>query len=355
MRRSSTSPTARRPCAWSARAPRRRRPSRRSCPGSSCRSPGAASPCRRARAARRSPPIRGSGCRAPVGGDPERVGALDLHHVGEQVELVGDIGVPRQGVAMRAMIGAVPRVTRLPPHVQRAREPRARCCTRSARCSRPTGAVLVIDDSSPDGTGELADRLAGEIANVSRPAPRAQGGPRPCVHRRLPPRARRRRRARARDGLRLLPRPARTCRACSPPRENADLVLGSRYVEGGGVRNWGRLRRIISAGGSTYARIILGTRVRDLTGGFKCIRRAVLETIAARPDRLQGLCLPDRDHLPRRARRLPRRRGADRLRRPRGGPLEDEPGDRARGGLARAAAATEGALRAALAPGTIPR
>jgi dolichol-phosphate mannosyltransferase len=62
--------------------------------------------------------------------------------------------------------------------------------------------------------------------------------------------------------------------------QQADLVLGSRYVEGGGVRNWGRLRRFISEGGSTYARVILGTKVRDLTGGFKCIRRAVLETIA---------------------------------------------------------------------------
>jgi dolichol-phosphate mannosyltransferase len=61
--------------------------------------------------------------------------------------------------------------------------------------------------------------------------------------------------------------------------ENADLVIGSRYVAGGGTRNWGLLRRFISRGGSLYAQLLLGVPVRDLTGGFKCYRRAVLETI----------------------------------------------------------------------------
>jgi dolichol-phosphate mannosyltransferase len=61
--------------------------------------------------------------------------------------------------------------------------------------------------------------------------------------------------------------------------EGADVALGSRYVPGGGVRNWGVVRRAISAGGSLYARVLLGVSIRDLTGGFKCFRRAVLETI----------------------------------------------------------------------------
>jgi dolichol-phosphate mannosyltransferase len=61
--------------------------------------------------------------------------------------------------------------------------------------------------------------------------------------------------------------------------KRADLVIGSRYVEGGGVRNWGPLRRVISRGGSAYARFILGVEVKDLTGGFKCFRREVLEAI----------------------------------------------------------------------------
>ena len=61
--------------------------------------------------------------------------------------------------------------------------------------------------------------------------------------------------------------------------EDADLVIGSRYVPGGGVTEWGALRRLISRGGSAYARTALGVEIRDLTGGFKCIRREVLEAI----------------------------------------------------------------------------
>ena len=61
--------------------------------------------------------------------------------------------------------------------------------------------------------------------------------------------------------------------------ERADLVLGSRYVPGGGVTDWGPLRRVISRGGSAYAQLVLGVEVRDLTGGFKCFRREVLEAI----------------------------------------------------------------------------
>ena len=68
----------------------------------------------------------------------------------------------------------------------------------------------------------------------------------------------------------------------------ADLALGSRYVPGGGVRDWGLLRRLISEGGSTYARWVLGLRVRDLTGGFKCFRREVLEAIHFNDVRSQG-------------------------------------------------------------------
>ena len=61
--------------------------------------------------------------------------------------------------------------------------------------------------------------------------------------------------------------------------QRADVVLGSRYVAGGGVSDWGPLRQVISRGGSAYARLVLGTEVRDLTGGFKCFRREVLEAI----------------------------------------------------------------------------
>ena len=139
--------------------------------------------------------------------------------------------------------------------------------------------VLVIDDGSPDGTGEIADRLAAELPWLD------------VLHRR------------AKEGLgraylagfaRVLESdaqlvlemdcdfshdPADVARLIATCEDGADLALGSRWVEGGGTVNWGLLRRFISRGGSLYARIVLGVSVRDLTGGFKCFRRTVLETI----------------------------------------------------------------------------
>jgi dolichol-phosphate mannosyltransferase len=139
--------------------------------------------------------------------------------------------------------------------------------------------VLVIDDNSPDGTGELADRLAAELAYVDVLHRESKEGLGPAYLAGF-------RRALA-DGAELVLEmdcdfshdPNAVPRLIAAVEGGADLALGSRYVRGGGVRNWGLLRRFISAGGSFYARIILGVKVRDLTGGFKCYRRAVLETI----------------------------------------------------------------------------
>ncbi len=140
------------------------------------------------------------------------------------------------------------------------------------------GRVLVIDDSSPDGTGELADRLAAELAYVDvLHRPRKEGlGPAYIAGFR---------RALA-EGAELVLEmdcdfshdPADVPRLIAASRE-ADLVLGSRYVAGGRVENWSLPRRALSAGGCWYARAILGIPVRDLTGGFKCFRRRVLEAI----------------------------------------------------------------------------
>ena len=98
--------------------------------------------------------------------------------------------------------------------------------------------------------------------------------------------------------------------------EHADLVLGSRYVPGGGVGDWGALRRAISRGGSAYARAVLGVGVRDLTGGFKCFRREVLEAIDL--DTVQSRGYAFQVEMTYRAiqRGLPGGRGADRLPRP---------------------------------------
>ena len=82
--------------------------------------------------------------------------------------------------------------------------------------------------------------------------------------------------------------PADLARLLEAVQGGADLALGSRYVPGGGVRNWGLLRRFISEGGSTYARLVLGLEIRDVTGGFKCFRREVLEEIHFDGVRSQG-------------------------------------------------------------------
>jgi dolichol-phosphate mannosyltransferase len=139
--------------------------------------------------------------------------------------------------------------------------------------------VLVIDDNSPDGTGELADRLAQELDYVDVLHRERKEGLGPAYLAGF-------RRALS-DGADLVLEmdcdfshdPNDVSRLLEAVERGADLALGSRYVPGGGVRNWGLVRRLISEGGSLYARVLLGVDVRDLTGGFKCYRRAVLETI----------------------------------------------------------------------------
>jgi dolichol-phosphate mannosyltransferase len=138
--------------------------------------------------------------------------------------------------------------------------------------------ILIVDDGSPDGTGEIADRLAAdhpEVEVLHRPG---KGGLGPAYlagfHRAL-------------DGGADLVIEMDSDFSHDPadlPRliaaaEDADLVLGSRYVAGGGVTDWGLLRRFVSRAGSAYARVVLGVPVRDLTGGFKCFRRSVLEAL----------------------------------------------------------------------------
>ena len=140
--------------------------------------------------------------------------------------------------------------------------------------------ALVIDDNSPDGTGELANRLAEELSWVS------------VLHRE-------RKEGIGAAYLAVFPVALATgaglvlqmdCDFSHDPRDvprliaacdegGVDLALGSRWVQGGGTVNWGLLRRLVSRGGSLYARLLLGVGVRDLTGGFKCFRREVLETI----------------------------------------------------------------------------
>src|ERR671930_2363266 len=138
--------------------------------------------------------------------------------------------------------------------------------------------VLVIDDNSPDGTGEIVDRLARSLEYVSVLHRKRKEGLGPAYLAGF-------RRALA-DGAELVLE--MDCDFSHSPddvprliaaAEDADLVIGSRYARGGSIGNWGLVRRFVSAGGSFYARVLLGAPVRDLTGGFKCYRRRVLETI----------------------------------------------------------------------------
>ncbi len=139
--------------------------------------------------------------------------------------------------------------------------------------------VLVIDDASPDGTGALADRLAGELGFVDVLHRAAKTGLGPAYLAGFE-------RALA-DGAELILEldcdfshdPADVPRLIAAAEAGADLVLGSRYVPGGQVADWGLVRRFVSRGASVYTALFLHMGVSDPTGGFKCFRRAVLETI----------------------------------------------------------------------------
>lgn len=140
------------------------------------------------------------------------------------------------------------------------------------------GRVLVVDDSSPDGTGQLAEQLASQLPHVEvLHRPRKEGlGPAYVAGFR---------RALELDADLVI---ELDCDFSHDPADiprlveaaqNADLVLGSRYVRGGRIGDWNGIRRLLSLGASRYARVLLGVGVRDLTGGFKCYRREVLEAI----------------------------------------------------------------------------
>jgi dolichol-phosphate mannosyltransferase len=149
--------------------------------------------------------------------------------------------------------------------------------------------ILIVDDGSPDGTGAIADRLAAELGTVEVLHRTERRGLGPAylagfAH------------ALAGDASHVMEMdsdfshdPNDLARLLAAVRDDgADLALGSRYVPGGGVTDWGLLRQFVSRGGSWYARVVLGLEVRDLTGGFKCFRREALEAIDLPTVRSQG-------------------------------------------------------------------
>jgi dolichol-phosphate mannosyltransferase len=147
--------------------------------------------------------------------------------------------------------------------------------------------LLVVDDNSPDGTGEVADQLAHELATVEVLHREQKTG---LGHAYLAGFE-----VALNGGAELVIEmdadfshdPSYLGELLAAAKD-ADLVLGSRYVAGGGVRDWGLLRRVVSRGGGWYSRTILRVDVKDLTGGFKCIHRRVLEAIDLPTVRAEG-------------------------------------------------------------------
>lgn len=152
----------------------------------------------------------------------------------------------------------------------------------------PAGSrILIVDDASPDGTGQIAEAMAAErddLEVVHRPRKEGLG----------PAYVEGFRQALEGGAGRIVQMdsdfshdPAYLPRVLAAA-QRADLVIGSRYVSGGGIRQWSALRRAVSRGGSAYARFTLGVGIRDLTSGFKCFRRDALEAIDPETLRSRG-------------------------------------------------------------------
>lgn len=159
-------------------------------------------------------------------------------------------------------------------------EPIVRAADRVLHDAAPKGhRILVVDDSSPDGTGAIADRLAAELGTVEVLHRTERQGLGPAYLAGF---------ARALDGgathvfemdADFSHDPEELANLLAAVRDGADCALGSRYVPGGGVSDWSRRRVLVSRAGSWYSRRVLGLRVRDVTGGFKCFRAEVLRAI----------------------------------------------------------------------------
>ena len=160
---------------------------------------------------------------------------------------------------------------------------------RALRAVAPADArVLIVDDASPDGTGLIAERLAAADPQVEVLHRRGERGLGPAYVAGFDHALAARRGHRVRDRRRLLARPRDVPRLLDAIAAGADLALGSRYVDGGGVEGWAPWRRAVSRAGCAYARAVLRVPVRDLTSGLKCFRAEALEAIEFRTARARG-------------------------------------------------------------------
>ena len=199
------------------------------------------------------------------------------------------------------------------------------------RTHTPAADVLVVDDGSPDGTADLAEKWGAEHGAVDVLRRTEKSGLGSAY------------RAGFTWGLEhgfeiliemdsdLQHDPAMLPALIHAVEDGADLAIGSRYVPGGALPGWKWSRRFISQGGNIYAAMVLGLHVRDLTAGFRAYAAPALAADRARPRQGRRLRLPDRDGLRGRQQRRAHRRGADHLRQARAGRVEDVVDHRVRG------------------------
>ena len=160
---------------------------------------------------------------------------------------------------------------------------------RRVRRAVPDADILVIDDASPDGTSELAEKLRDEIGHIDVLRRPGEVGPRLRVPRRVPPGPRRRLRRHGRDGRRSLDTIPTRCRRSSSRSSTAPTSRSARgYVRGGSIPDWKLGRRTISRVGCLYARIMLGLSVNDATAGYRAYHRRLLSQIDLERVRADG-------------------------------------------------------------------
>ncbi|MEP6652403.1 MAG: polyprenol monophosphomannose synthase [Myxococcales bacterium] len=159
---------------------------------------------------------------------------------------------------------------------------------KAVRSAVPAATILVVDDASPDGTGALADTLAAGDPRVRVKHRASKEGLGPAYLDAFS--------QALEEGWEYVVQmdadfshdPGDVPRLLAQLDQGADVAVGSRYVAGGGTVNWGLGRRLISHGGSLYARTILAVPVRDLTAGFKAWKAATLRTISSGEVRAKG-------------------------------------------------------------------
>ncbi len=202
---------------------------------------------------------------------------------------------------------------------------------RRVRAAVPDHDVLVVDDSSPDGTAALAEAVGAELGRIDvlhRPTKQGLGeayraGFALGIERGYD--------SFVQIDADLSHDPAVLPHLLATLDDGADMVIGSRYVSGGSIPHWPWFRRSISRWGNRYAGLVLGLRVRDATSGFRAHRLEALRGDRVRVDPVEGLRVPDRDRVPRLAGRWADRGDPHRVHRPGPGHVEDDVVDR-RGG-----------------------